>query len=562
MLILSGARQGERVELDSDTFRVGDSKKDDFRFESSADPGARGRRIEFSKTEDGWKIRNLGSAPVTVNQKTVANSMQVRSGDIIRMSDTGPDFSFDIVSGKKKTAANSAAPEVRNKQGSPAGREPVADEQRSRETVNNGQARGTRMAAIAAVGLIACFAAWYFGGRWGESGEPSRLKLPTFPEQIVNEGQRLSLSLAIRDSKSQDDMRYTLVGEPPEGAKVNETTGVFSWTPDEQQGPGDYTFTVKAVTSSAADSLSGETSFSVHVNETNQPPSIRKPSLRSSEVEVGQEFRYTFSATDADHPSQQLRYQLLSETSAGVKIDERSGSITWRPTDEQAGQTHVIHVRVTDNGQPALYDDATLQVTVEAFDPWKRVVQKIAPAVYLLAVEEGKSHERFPYGTAVAIGPKTLLTSAALATELERRRRAGWTVVGLQDFGQVQIPIQDIKVHQGFIGLSDTPADQIYFDLAILSTTKTLPDVCQFAAAETVAKLERGQPLLCLGYPHEGTALTRFDFPRLTEFSGNATALSTLSTDDTGGSGSAPTLLHVALSRGDSTFAELPPINL
>jgi hypothetical protein len=95
ILILSGARQGDRVVLDATSFRAGTDPGCDVRFDPRAEACGDGRSASFALMEDGWYIvRTAGS--VIVNQKQAAGITRIRSGDIVRLSENGPDFSFSI----------------------------------------------------------------------------------------------------------------------------------------------------------------------------------------------------------------------------------------------------------------------------------------------------------------------------------------------------------------------------------------------------------------------------------------------------------------------------------
>ena len=59
----------------------------------------------------------------------------------------------------------------------------------------------------------------------------------------VNELATLSFRASATDADG-DTLTFALVGAPT-GALINTSTGIFSWTPTEAQGPGTYTFTVR-----------------------------------------------------------------------------------------------------------------------------------------------------------------------------------------------------------------------------------------------------------------------------------------------------------------------------
>jgi len=103
ILILSGARQGERLVLSATEFRAGAEPDCAVYFDPRVDAGAAGRSVCFRLLEDGWYATAAGS--VLINQQVIAGPTRIRSGDIVRMSERGPDFSFSIV-------ARAAAPAI------------------------------------------------------------------------------------------------------------------------------------------------------------------------------------------------------------------------------------------------------------------------------------------------------------------------------------------------------------------------------------------------------------------------------------------------------------------
>jgi hypothetical protein len=99
ILILSGARQSEQIRLDVREFRVGSDPGCEVRFDPQRDRAIKGRSATFRRQEDGWYIHSTGR-DVLVNYETVAGWTRVRSGDVVRMSESGPDFAFSIATEK------------------------------------------------------------------------------------------------------------------------------------------------------------------------------------------------------------------------------------------------------------------------------------------------------------------------------------------------------------------------------------------------------------------------------------------------------------------------------
>jgi Ca2+-binding RTX toxin-like protein len=65
-------------------------------------------------------------------------------------------------------------------------------------------------------------------------------------------------------------LTYSLVGAPA-GASIDSATGVFTWTPTEEQGPGSFSFNV-VVTDNGMPTLSDSETITVTVNEVNGGP--------------------------------------------------------------------------------------------------------------------------------------------------------------------------------------------------------------------------------------------------------------------------------------------------
>ncbi|MBN2294853.1 MAG: hypothetical protein JXM70_20665 [Pirellulales bacterium] len=96
ILILSGARQGERLVLDTDEIRAGGTGACDVYFNPADDAAAKGRVALLRRTDEGWSIQNAGNGELLLNQETVSGKTRIRSGDVVRLSDHGPDFTFEI----------------------------------------------------------------------------------------------------------------------------------------------------------------------------------------------------------------------------------------------------------------------------------------------------------------------------------------------------------------------------------------------------------------------------------------------------------------------------------
>ena len=180
--------------------------------------------------------------------------------------------------------------------------------------------------------------------------------LAPISNKSVNEQVLLNFTASATDSDSGQTITYSLVGAPS-GASINATSGVFSWTPTEAQGPGTYTVTVVAK-DNGTPVASAQQALTITVNEVNRVPVLAAISNKS--ISVQSTLTFTASATDPDLPANTLTYSLLNAPS-GANINATSGVFSWTPT---AAGSYTFTVVVTDNGTPPLSAQRNVTVTV------------------------------------------------------------------------------------------------------------------------------------------------------------------------------------------------------
>jgi len=179
--------------------------------------------------------------------------------------------------------------------------------------------------------------------------------------QTIDEETTLSFTVTASDPDSPPNgLSFSLEGAPP-GASINSQTGLFSWTPDESQGTGQYSVIVK-VTDDRQPALSDQTTVAITVNEVNRPPVLAP--IADQAAGVNQLVTFTATATDPDLPPNSLLFALSSSAPNGASIDAMTGVFTWTPTQDQAGQSYPLTVQVTDNGTPPLSDSESFTIDV------------------------------------------------------------------------------------------------------------------------------------------------------------------------------------------------------
>jgi hypothetical protein len=136
-------------------------------------------------------------------------------------------------------------------------------------------------------------------------------------------------------------LTFSLVGAPA-GAAIGGSTGVFTWTPTEAQGPGSYPFTVRVSDGTA----NSDASITLNVTEVNAAPAIANVPASATIPEMAP-YTFTATATDADLPAQTLTFSLVGAPT-GATIGGTTGAFSWTPTEAQGPGSYPFTVRVSD----------------------------------------------------------------------------------------------------------------------------------------------------------------------------------------------------------------------
>ena len=181
-------------------------------------------------------------------------------------------------------------------------------------------------------------------------------------DHTVDEGVELTFTATAGDTDiSANTLTFSLGAGAPVGAGIDPVTGVFTWTPAEDQGPGTHGIEV-VVTDNGTPALSDSETITVTVNEVNVAPSLDP--IGDHTVDEGVELTFTATASDADSPANTLTFTLGAGAPAGAGIDPVTGVFSWTPNEVQESRTYTFDVVVTDDGTPDLSDSETVTVTV------------------------------------------------------------------------------------------------------------------------------------------------------------------------------------------------------
>jgi hypothetical protein len=174
------------------------------------------------------------------------------------------------------------------------------------------------------------------------------------------EGVLLTFTASATDPNGGQTLSYSLDSGAPAGASIDATSGVFTWTPTEAQGPGAYAITVR-VSDNGSPLLFDFETLTITVSETNAAPNFTSPS--STSVDELTPLSFTITATDPDLPANTLAFTLLSGPT-GATLSPATGALAWTPTEAQGPSTNAFLVRATDDGSPSLSSTQSLSVVV------------------------------------------------------------------------------------------------------------------------------------------------------------------------------------------------------
>ena len=185
---------------------------------------------------------------------------------------------------------------------------------------------------------------------------------PVIEDMEINEMELTSFTVvAVDPDLPENTLTFSLVGAPT-GAAIDATSGEFSWTPTELQGPGVYTFTVK-VCDDGEPVLCGEQELTITVLEVNLPPVFLYP-IEDKTVDELTEVVYIIRASDPDRPVMQTITYSMENAPEGAFINQSAGTFSWTPTEAQGPGVYTITFKACDNGEPVKCAEAEVTITV------------------------------------------------------------------------------------------------------------------------------------------------------------------------------------------------------
>ncbi|MHC1775947.1 MAG: cadherin domain-containing protein [Lentimicrobium sp.] len=144
---------------------------------------------------------------------------------------------------------------------------------------------------------------------------------------------------------------------------INSSSGVITVGNSTALNPQTFSLTVRA-TDNGSPVLYSQATVTIVVTQANQPPVISNQAFLVQQYSPVGTLVGTITASDPD-PGQSLSYSLTAGNSNGIfAINPANGNITVLNSSALYPRNFYMIARVTDNGNPSLFSEATITVTV------------------------------------------------------------------------------------------------------------------------------------------------------------------------------------------------------
>lgn len=223
------------------------------------------------------------------------------------------------------------------------------------------------------------------------------LKLEKIEPVTVNEGDVATVTARVEDADFwQGKVAYRLAPGSPKGARIDEQTGKFTW---RTGASGEYRVTVRAV--AEAPKADDEVTFPIRVRRKKEPsdqPAAKPPVLAAipdQAVPAGKRISVSVDVEDPGDPGAELEFSLGPGAPPDMRINPKTGRITWQPAaDSPAGEFPVTVLVASDApGNPTA--EASFAVRVSAAETAK------APVLALIPDQVVEAGEQFGFSVAV-----------------------------------------------------------------------------------------------------------------------------------------------------------------
>ena len=189
--------------------------------------------------------------------------------------------------------------------------------------------------------------------------------LAVIGDKEVDEDEELTFQLHANDPDG-DNLTFEAENLPDGATLVDD---VFNWMPRFDQA-GVYENIIFRVSDGGDPNLSDEEAITITVNQVNFAPVLSY--IGDLEIDEGTRFNLALEADDPDGDNLTFETENLPE---GATFEDNL--FAWTPGYEQAGVYEDIVFRVWDDGEPRLFDEETISITVNNINRPPVIVEQI-----------------------------------------------------------------------------------------------------------------------------------------------------------------------------------------
>jgi hypothetical protein len=511
IVILSGSRRNERIVLDNQVFRAGSDPNCEVFFDPQREPAIRGRSAKFCLQDGGWYVHGAGGE-MYVNKRRMTGATHIRSGDKIRMSDSGPEFSFQVVAAAKPSPASVPGLEVisplplgegqgvRAAQGSAnVGAASPAADGLSLATASPGPAspQAAAVEVSAAKTRDRQPIIWFAGGLAATLVALLVFRmviivptppLPPVPPTIAVNDHRISVTrgtTAVNSGTYGNEGGGTLTITASAGTvKQDDTKHTWRWS-CVPASAGTETVTISATNSGG----SATAEFALVVKAREPSPTI---GVKNDKVEVNQGTPAENSGTYDNEAA-----GVVTITASVGKVTQDADTRAWHWSYTPSGNPPPQTVTITAKNQEGASGSAIFELVVSTR-------KSLHESVFLIVVERAGRYWQF--ATCVAVADDTLLTTANEAAILAKWQQSKkfkiWVTrpTGNFDFKK---EVEDIRVLAPFAVLPEESDDRLFVNVGLLTVQGTLPKA-DVASPKDFGEIREGSRVSCIGFSVEG----------------------------------------------------------
>jgi hypothetical protein len=208
---------------------------------------------------------------------------------------------------------------------------------------------------IQVTGISGLILLWFFMNTQVASGQIGSVPVAVDDFFQITEDHALEANSSTNDVRGDGTNTWMLLTEASNGTVKYNSSGTFSYTPNENYyGTDSFTYQL-----CDRDAECSQATVTVTIEAENDAP-VLDP-IGSYSVCLGALLTFTVTASDVDIPANVLTFSIQNAPD-GADFDPATGVFSWTPGETQAG-TYTVTIRVTDDGDPSLYDEETITIS-------------------------------------------------------------------------------------------------------------------------------------------------------------------------------------------------------